>query len=234
MKDDMICPKCGGQAAKYDENKWICPRCGNKFIMVNVVDQPTYELDVQNAKPAKPIVKLYSESNLAESPTNMRYRNNEHNSCLAQIKIYRKQILRKQYKKYFLGFAIILFSILTIVGTIVGIATKSSRLLIICVLPALICLHCLRLYFRVRQQIIDFQSSLNESEIYRQDLEQQIVEVEERQKEEVTVGYQPVCPNCMADVGDPSPSPPSGLTHCLKCGKQFHYSSQFSYPIKFK
>src|ERR1017187_2178627 len=103
MKANMTCPKCGGQATEYDENKWTCPRCGNKFIMIDLVDQPTYELDVQNAKPAKPIVKTHSENCPNELPTNMRYLNNEQDSCLAQIKYYRKQIFRKQFKKYFLG-----------------------------------------------------------------------------------------------------------------------------------
>jgi tRNA(Ile2) C34 agmatinyltransferase TiaS len=71
---------------------------------------------------------------------------------------------------------------------------------------------------------------LVETKLSMEKSEQTRLNMEAQKKEKITVGYQPVCPFCMADVVNPS----SGLTHCLKCGKQFHYSNECSYPVKFK
>ena len=69
---NMACPKCGGQATEYDENKWSCLRCGNKFIFapeqprqtivqsnVHIQGQSNFELDTANARsPVPRMVKM--------------------------------------------------------------------------------------------------------------------------------------------------------------------------------
>ena len=247
---DMSCPKCGGQATEYDEHKWTCLRCGNKFIYaptspsqtqnfvqntVNVVGQPTYELDVQNAKPAKPIVKtrgevepdFFTKNNL--NSANLPQLLEQRVSFSEDVEYFRVIIPKEQHKMALLGLSIICSGSITIVG----LAIK-SRPMIIYFITAFVCLLCLHYYLQVRRRKINAANGINSYELTLKELGEQIAEIEEEKRAIITVGYQPVCPYCLADGGEPTCEIPPGLTHCLKCGKQFHYSSQFSYPIKFK
>ena len=226
----MACPSCGKQATEYDEHKWTCLHCGNKFVFVppsspethnyvqntvNVVGQPTYELDVQNSKPAKPIIKTRYE----HSPQQF-YDIPPFGGLLDEYNKEKKQVERSKAFLVFWLFCGVLFGIMAISG----IANK-SLLLFLCFIPALGSLFFAFLYFLGSRdyKLVETKLSMEKSEQTRLNMEAQ-------KKEKITVGYQPVCPFCMADVVNPS----SGLTHCLKCGKQFHYSNECSYPVKFK
>ena len=203
--------------------------------MVNVVDQPTYELDVQNAKPAKPILKARGEADdefLTEQfkldSNNLSNVEIEHVSYIEMNKRSRKIIRNEQHKMAFLGFLIICLGSITVIG----VAIK-SRPVIIYFITAFACIICLRYYYKVRRLINKTTEDIKQGELSIQELKEIICKIIDENAEEITVGYQPVCPYCMTVVDNLPPKPLSGLTHCLKCGKQFHYSNQNSYPIKF-
>ena len=55
-------------------------------------------------------------------------------------------------------------------------------------------------------------------------------------KQEITVGYNTICPHCEAVfvcVKAGSPYPLEGIKHCLGCGKQFYTTNGVCYPVKF-
>ncbi len=240
MVISLACPSCGKQATEYDENKWSCLHCGNKFVFVpptspqtnnyvqntvNVVGQPTYELDVQRAKPAKPIIKTQYEHN----PEAFSYPP-ELFLGVEEIDIghlgygtqnLQKAVERNHNSKIIWTFWSILFGILTFFGLTAG------SWLLICIFPAAISVINLCIRFRDTKKI---NLLLKKTEMKRQGFEQQKIDFEARKNEKITVGYQPICPFCSAEVNDIS----TGLTHCHKCGKQFHYSNERSYPIKLK
>jgi ribosomal protein L37AE/L43A len=243
---NISCPSCGGQATEYDANRWACLHCGNKFIYapasppqihnyvqntVNVVGQPTYELDVQNAKPAKPILKTRFEHSPEQfqylpAPDKILDSIRVSNATIYPYSSHAPEIL-EQYasgEKLQLCFGILIpiFALATIIAAI----SKSLWMLLFGA-GTLFCILHLFVNLRVT---IKLAPSLKEIELLKRQREQEVVEGEQRKKEEIIVGYQPICPFCMADVADPS----SGLTHCLKCGKQFHYSNKRSYPAIFK
>ena len=239
---NMACPKCGGETTEYDLHKWSCLRCGNKFIYVpppspptqnvantvNVVGQPNYELDVQNAKPAKEIIKTRYENNPVEfsyPPEIVPVLDQQIipgiNSLGYGAKNFQELINRNRNSKTLWLFWTGLFCVLTIAG----IATKS--LLFLCVLPALVSLlnfviRC-RDAMKIKSMVVEAESRFRQSEM-------DLADFEARKNQKITVGHQPVCPFCMVDVANIS----TGLTHCPKCGKQFHYSNERSYPLKFR
>ena len=228
----MACPSCGKQATEYDEHKWSCLHCGNKFVFVpptspqthnyvqnsvNVVGQTTYELDVQNAKPAKPIIKTRYE----HSPQQF-YDIPPFGGLLDGYNNEKKKVESSRTLLTFWLFCGLLFGIMTISGI-----TSRSLLLFLCIIPALGSFVFALLYFVGSS---DYELKAKEIKLSMEKLEQSRLDMETKKKEKITVGYQPVCPFCIADVANPS----EGLSHCLKCGKQFHYSNQCSYPVKFR
>lgn len=248
---NMACPSCGGQSTEYDEHKWTCLKCGNKFIYapvsppqtqnyvqntVNVVGQPTYELDVQNAKPAKPILKTrfeHSPGQFDDFSTPDKFLSAESKTRAAlDLNIWgsygdfeaqaSKAKSQNENSKIIWLFWSILFSVITVIG----ITNKSW--LIICILPTIV--SVLNLCIRHWRDAFKLRPLLQELELSKRQVEQEKAVLEQKKKEKIIIGYQPICPFCMADIANPS----SGLTHCLKCGKQFHYSNERSYPVRFK
>jgi hypothetical protein len=204
--------------------------------MVNVVDQPTYELDVQNAKPAKPILKARGEAD--DEFLTEKFKLDSHSlstlveeraSWVEMVERSRKTIRNEQHKMAFLGLLIICLGSITVIG----VAIK-SRPVIIYFITAFACIICLRYYYKVRRLINKTAEYIKQGELSLKELMEKITKIIDENAEEITVGYQPVCPYCMTVVDNLTANPSSGLTHCLKCGKQFHYSNQNSYPIKFK
>ena len=242
MVVNMACPSCGKQATEYDEHKWTCLHCGNKFVFVpptspqthnyvqntvNVVGQPTYELDIQRSKPAKPIIKTRYENNPLEflyPPESTPALDQE--VCFTETLGYgtrnlQEMIDRNRNSKIIWSCWSALFGVLTFYG----MATESW--LRICIVPAVISVInlCIRLSHTGKINLL-----LEKAELRWQQTDQDRFNYMVRQNEKITVGYQPICPFCMAEVIGVS----AGLTHCQKCGKQFHYSNERSYPIKFR
>ncbi len=237
MVVSMACPSCGGQSTEYDLNKWTCLHCGNKFVFVppsspqtqnyvqntvNVVGQPNYELDVGNAKPAKPIIKTRYEHSPDEFETLLPSLVENRKTYVEHCESGRKHKNSSQMEKTFWLLLVILFSFLTIVGVV-----TISWLMLLCIPPAL---FSLIIYFLSWEQTNEMSSNLKENELGLQFIERQLADQEQRKCEKIIVGYQPVCPYCMEKITVTS----VGLTHCLKCGKQFHYSNECSYPLKLR
>jgi ribosomal protein L37AE/L43A len=242
MVVNMACPSCGKQATEYDEHKWSCLHCGNKFVFVpptspqtnnyvqstvNAVGQPTYELDVQRAKPAKPIIKTRYEYNPEEfsyPPESIPALDQEVDFTEGLgygTRNVQEIINRNRNSKIIWLCWSALFGILAFFGMITG------SWLLICIFPAAVSVINLCIRFRDTGEI---DSMVNIAEARWRRTEQERIDFEARKNEKITVGYQPVCPFCIAEIIGTS----AGLTHCQKCGKQFHYSNERSYPLKFR
>jgi hypothetical protein len=189
--------------------------------------EPIYDLDVQNAKPAKPIVKTRYEHNpeLFEYPPSPVPAHEQptyvHNSLGYGGKNFGELATRNQNSKTIWLSLSVLFGVLTIFG----IVTNSWWL--VCGFPALVSLInlCIRCWDTKKITLM-----LKEAESVFHQAEKEKSAFEARKNEKITVGHESVCPFCMAKVTGIS----HGLNHCHNCGKQFHYSNERSYPIKFR
>jgi len=239
---NMACPKCGGQATEYDENKWSCLRCGNKFIFapeqpsqtivqsnVNIQGQATFELDAANIKsPSPKMVKMaeHDPDYFRERIANNAYR----------ITDLQKQVPWKKIIKYIaLLFFIPLMSWCGIVVCVVVFAEPHDSddvvagivLLVFSGMPALISFY---VYRRFRNQLREYNSQIKK-------LQQANLSMEQQNLMDTKIGDYVICPYCAAPsdyVALKSRPPVEGLKHCLKCGRQFFTSGLNSYPILFK
>jgi len=225
MVVNLACPKCGGQSTEYDEHKWSCLHCGNKFIYapisppqthnyvqntVNVIGQTTYELDVTRSKPAKAVTKTRYE-------LYGHHEDSDHQCQLQTLDNYQREL--SSSKSW--------VTCCLTVAAVFGFLTIICGIRILSILSGLIALAALYTGWESWTRANGENISIKSAQADIQSTEQKISALK---NETVIVGYQPVCPFCMADVANPS----EGLSHCLKCGKQFHYSNQCSYPVKFR
>lgn len=188
--------------------------------------EPIYDLDVQNAKPAKPIVKTRYENNpepfeYPPPPVPAREQPTGVDSLGYGAKTLGELATRNQNSKTIWLSLSVLFGALTAFG----ILTNSWWF--VCVLPALVSLLnlCIRCWHTKKITLM-----LKEAESVFQQAKKEQSALEARKNERITVGHVPVCPYCLAKVTEIS----HGLNHCHDCGKQFHYSNERSYPIKFR
>ncbi|HEY5043028.1 MAG TPA: hypothetical protein VIK53_13610 [Verrucomicrobiae bacterium] len=239
---NMACPKCGGQATEYDENKWSCLRCGNKFIFapeqpsqtfvqsnVNIQGQATFELDAANIKPPSPKMVRMAEHDpdyFAERIANNAYR----------ITDLQEQVPGKKIIKYIALFFFIALACLSGCFLCIGVFAEPHDsddvvggigLFVFLGLPALISFY---VYRRFRNQLREYNSQIKK-------LQQANLSMEQQNLMDTKIGDYVICPYCAAPsdyFALKSPPPVEGLKHCLKCGRQFFTSGLNSYPVLFK
>lgn len=239
---NMACPKCGGQATEYDENKWSCLRCGNKFIFapvqpsqtfvqsnVNIQGQATFELDTANTKPPVPRMAKMIEHNpgyfgkrIADNAT--------------KITALQSQLSGEKVKK---SIALLIFLVMLFwCGCVVCVGIFAEphdsdtvgaviMVFILFGLPTLIPFYK---YRRLRRQTREGNSQIK-------NLQQANLSMEKQNVMDTKIGDYIVCPYCTAPsdyVALNSPPPVEVLKHCLKCGRQFFTSGLNSYPVLFK
>lgn len=239
---NMACPKCGGQATEYDENKWSCLMCGNKFIFapeqpsqtiiqsnVHIEGQAAFELDTANMKPPVPgMVKMaeHDPDYFAD-----RIKDNAH-----EIRRLEQLLPGKKIKKYvtlliFLGLVFVLGSV--VLAAVFAEPHDRDTVgdgIIACIIfgvPAVV------LFFAYRY----FSEEAAECKAEIKGLQQQRLSMEKQNQMDTKIGDHVVCPYCAAAsvyVALKSLPPAEGLKHCLKCGRQFFTSGLNSYPVLFK
>jgi DNA-directed RNA polymerase subunit RPC12/RpoP len=234
---NMACPKCGGQATEYDENKWSCLRCGNKFLYapaqpshtyvqsnVHVQGEATFELDTKNAKPSIPRMAKMAE----HDP-------NRFGKCIAETRHDAEKISRRLFGhkvQRIIALVVTIFTVL-ILAALLGSSNKNNGpdsddatllwfwgLLTMLPLFALLSLH----------NKVRYDKSL------LQKLQQRVSTLEQQNVTDTRIGDNVTCPYCEAlssYIPLNSPPPAEGLKHCLKCGKQFFTSGLTSYPVLF-
>jgi rubredoxin len=244
---NMACPKCGGQATEYDENKWSCLRCGNKFIFapeqprqtivqsnVHIQGQGNFDLDTANARPPAPrIIKMiehdpgYFSKRIAINTTKITALQNE-----LPWKVTKKNIALPIFLVMLIGWGIVLSLVLWTALFVKprpdgDVVEQIVIFLFLIGLPALISFFIYRpLHNRVRE----LKSQLKE-------LQQSNLSMGQENSRDTKIGDYIVCPHCAAPsdyVALKSPPPAEGLRHCLKCGQQFFTSGLNSYPVLFK
>jgi len=245
---NMACPKCGGQATEYDENKWSCLHCGNKFIYapaqpshtyvqsnVQIQGQASFELDTKNAKQAVPKMAKMSE----HDPNRFGKSIAENRHDVA--KISRRLSGRQVIKRIALIFTALIggFGTMVIIIALVGSFSdqnfpgdggdKGAFLVALCLVVGILLMVPLAVF-------IDFRNKIREDNSLIQKLQQTIASLEQQNLMDTKVGEYVICPYC-ENVSDyvplNSPPPVEGLKHCVKCGKQFFASGLTSYPVLF-
>lgn len=225
----LSCPHCGKPATEYDQNKWSCLHCGRKFIYapevapvtnnsvqttVNVVGPSTYELDITGAKSAKPIYKTRGEvspemfTHILALPDTSSKLDEERSSNLT-------------IRNIAIGTCMI-----CVVATVVLVTNE--RWVLVC-FAVLLALPGLQTAVDFGAHLADSDRKIENRNRARRAYEEEEAELAKRRNETVLAGHQPICPHCVHDVevGD-------GLSHCLHCGKQFHYANNRSFPVRFR
>jgi DNA-directed RNA polymerase subunit RPC12/RpoP len=239
---NMACPKCGGQATEYDENKWSCLRCGNKFIFapaqpsqtivqsnVNIQGQATFELDAANTKPPVPRMVKMAE----HDPS---YFSKRIDSNAQKIDALQRQVPWKKIRKNISFFSFIVLMFFAGVSLCYGVFEKSQDSdnfdagIGSFVFWGLLSLIPFYRYRRFRKQLRECSSQI-------QNLKQANLSFEQQNVMDTKIGDYITCPYCAAQsdyIALKSPPPVEGLKHCLKCGRQFFTSGLNSFPVIFK
>jgi len=229
----MACPKCGGQASEYDVGKWACLKCHNKFLYappppppatvinnsISIQGSGMFDLDASNARRPTPVFKSQEEVNL---------------SIDGELKQIRDTIAEYENKIFPLArpslwFACCWLGLGYLYGNwLIPLRLKEKEpiegslffLFVLFGIPAGIGLICFFVY----------RDCLKKS-IKR--LRDEAKALEARRYDAVLVGHTVNCPHCISAlvyvlIEDPMPS---GLQHCLSCGKQFFTAEGYSYPL---
>jgi|SRR5665213_263168 len=239
---NMACPKCGGQATEYDENKWSCLRCGNKFIFapvqpsqtivqsnVNIQGQATFELDAANTKPPVPrMVKMIEHD---PDYFGKHIANNALKTAALQ-----SQLSGGKIKK---SIALLIFLVMLFwCGSVVCVGVFAEPHdsddvvagIVLLVFSGLVSLIPFYVYRRFREQVREYNSTIR-------NLQQANLSMEQQNLMDTKIGDYVICPYCAVPsdyFALKSPPPVEGLKHCLKCGRQFFTSGLNSYPVLFK
>jgi len=230
---NMACPKCGGQASEYDAGKWACLKCGNKFLYeappppsptilntsVSIQGSGLFDLDTSNARPPIPIFTT---------------RKNRYQSHYAE-----------QWQKHnrILEYAKVSFATDKKTGTVLGYCSgicflgggvflcltgfcRNDDLRVSGVMGLLVGVGCLI------GSLYQFKEARNH-DLKLTEVQKRGQELHAEENEDIPAGVWVCCPFCGASsikVED-GQAMPTGLQHCLKCGKQFFTSQGYSYPL---
>lgn len=226
---NMACPKCGGQASEYDAGKWSCLQCQNKFLyqpppppaptVINNsinIQGGMFDLDASNVRRPMPVFKKLKETNP---------------SVLAEFKRIERELdeQRKVTRLHptpaidsGIGVAVLMFLVCILVTN--SSITLKDEIFYVCLILGL--MFAFLPILAVLQKQPEARRTIKELLTRQQALARE-------GDEDVLAGHIITCPDCEAVLdfilmGKPMPT---GLQHCLKCGKQFFTSQGYSYPL---
>lgn len=232
MVVNMACPQCGGQASEYDANKWACLQCRNKFLYappppppatiintsVNIQGSGLFDLDTAKACKPTPLFKKRSESD-------QTYKG-QMRSITDAIDWHEKALAKNcSQQKVVAWICVFLLTLCFPLGWL-GEVLKSDEItclaLISCpVVSCFLWIGCKRNKGTIEAKLTELRS-------------QKLKHEEDDQS--IFVGHRGSCPLCGATLFQIGVKEnwPSGLQHCLQCGKQAFTVQGYTFPLKVR
>jgi DNA-directed RNA polymerase subunit RPC12/RpoP len=219
----------------------MCLQCGRKFLFtppnppvtnvtsqttINIAGTPQYTLDVAGARPAKAIMKTRLEQFPEEFPAHEMpdFETLDQGLNWTGFRAKTYSGLRRSYQTAVAAWSTFLAVFLIASTWLLAASSLWIALSGLGFIWAAIGLCCVLLDGR------KVDKAFQERDARRRDWEEQHEVMGRRSNEKIIASLQPICPYCGADANSHS----NGLTHCLRCGKQFHYADGKSFPIKFR
>lgn len=232
MVINMACPKCGGKASEYDTNKWACLQCQQKFLYappppppatnintsVNIQGSGLFDLDTSKTCSPLPVFKRRSEVDQSYIV--------ELRSINAVIANNEQSLTKTCTHGKVCRWVCVNSGILMVLSLIIGYISENIICGMIFWFSLLACSVSGVVWFGYnlskRSRVAEIAKLHNQKNKH------------EERDQAVLVGHRGCCPLCGANLFqiEGKSNRPSGLQHCLQCGKQAFTVQGYTYPLK--